>query len=252
MYLWANSKNMRALYFKEINSFLSSIIAYVFISIFLITNSLFLWFVNYDTNILQAGIADLIPFFNFAPIVFLILIPAITMRSIAEEKRTGTIELLFTRPISDFQIILAKFLAGITLVFFCLLPTLIYYYSIHCLGDPIGNIDDGAAIGSYIGLFFLGCCFVSIGLFSSALSNSQIIAFIVAMFSSWLLFSGFELIGSYTIWGGLDEIIQHAGMKYHYESIMKGVVDTRDVIYFTSLIVLFLMGTYTVVKASKR
>lgn len=243
---------MIALLLKEIRSFLNSIIGYVFIFIFLVANGLFLWFVSYGTNIMEAGVADLIPFFNLAPTIFLILIPAITMRSIAEEKRTGTIELLFTRPLTDWQIVLAKFFAGITLVFISLLPTLIYYLSVHLLGDPIGNIDDGAAIASYIGLFFLGVCFVSIGLFSSALTNSQIVAFILAMFASWFLFDGLDLIGSFNIWGDFDSIIQYAGMKFHYESIMKGVVDTRDVVYFLSLSILFLVATHTTIKAHKR
>ncbi|MEO9256812.1 MAG: gliding motility-associated ABC transporter permease subunit GldF [Crocinitomicaceae bacterium] len=243
---------MFALYLKEIRSFLNSIIGYVFIAIFLIANGLFLWFVSYDTNVMESGIADLIPFFNLAPIIFLMLIPAITMRSIAEEKRTGTIELLFTRPLSDWQIVFAKFFAGATLVFISLLPTLIYYVSIHLLGDPVGNIDDGATIGSYIGLFLLGVCFVSVGLFASSITSSQIVAFILAMFSCWFLFDGLDLIGSYNIWGDFDSIIQYSGMKYHYESIMKGVVDTRDLIYFISLSTLFLVGTYTAIKAYKR
>lgn len=243
---------MVALFLKEIRSFLNSIIGYVFIFIFLIANGLFLWFVSYNTNIMESGIADLIPFFNLAPIIFLILIPAITMRSIAEEKRTGTIELLFTMPLSDWQIVFAKFFAGATLVFISLLPTLIYYLSVHLLGNPVGNIDDGAAIASYLGLFFLGICFVSIGLFSSALTSSQIVAFILAMFACWFLFDGLDLIGSFNIWGDFDSIIQYVGMKQHYNSIMKGVVDTRDVIYFVSLSVFFLIATYTSIKAHKR
>ena len=243
---------MRALYLKEIRGFLSSIIGYVFIFIFLIANGTFLWFVNYDTNILEGKVADLIPFFNLAPVIFLILIPAITMRSIAEEKRTGTIELLFTRPISEWQIVFSKFLAGATLVFISLLPTLIYYVSVYYLGKPIGNIDHGATITSYIGLLLLGVSFVSIGLFASSITQSQIVAFIIAMFGSWFLFEGLDLIGSFSIWGDLDFLFKSIGIKAHYDSIMKGVVDTRDLIYFLSLIAIFLLSTHTVLKGHKR
>jgi ABC-2 type transport system permease protein len=243
---------MYALFLKEIRSFLNSIIGYVFIIIFLIANGLFLWFVDFDTNILQAGIADLIPFFNLTPSIFFILIPAITMRSIAEEKRTGTIELLFTKPISPLQIVMAKFLAGAALVLISILPTIIYYVSIHCLGNPVGNIDDGAAITSYCGLFMLGTCFVAIGIFASSITSSQIVAFILAMFICWFFFDGLDLIGSFTIWGDFDSVIQYAGMKLHYSSIMKGVVDTKDLVYFLSVCTLFLCATYTSIKSYKR
>lgn len=242
---------MRALYLKEIRGFLSSIIGYVFIFIFLIANGIFLWFVSYDTNILEGKIADLIPFFNLAPVIFLILIPAITMRSIAEEKRTGTIELLFTRPLSDWQIVFSKFLAGATLVLMSLIPTLIYYLSVHYLGKPVGNIDHGATITSYIGLFLLGVSFVAIGLFASSLTQSQIVAFIIAMFGSWFLYEGLDLIGSFNIWGDLDFIFKNLGIKAHYDAIMKGVVDTRDIMYFMSLIAIFLLSTHTILKGHK-
>ena len=141
---------MGALYLKEIRSFLSSIIGYIFIAIYLVLNSLFLWVFSYETNILEGGTADLFPFFSISPIIFIILIPAITMRSFSEEKRTGTIELLFTKPISDTTIIMAKYLAGLTLVLISILPTFIYYYTVHKLGDPVGIMDDGATITSYI------------------------------------------------------------------------------------------------------
>ena len=139
---------MRALYFKELSSFLSSTIGYVFILIFLIASGLFHWILSYDTNMLQGSEADLVPFFNLSPIIFLILIPAITMKSFAEEKRTGTIELLFTRPISDMGILMAKYLAGVTLVIIALAPTIIYYISIYFLGKPVGIIDGGATLTS--------------------------------------------------------------------------------------------------------
>ncbi|MFT5780590.1 MAG: ABC-2 type transport system permease protein, partial [Crocinitomicaceae bacterium] len=156
---------MRALYLKEVRSFLSSIIGYVFILIYLISAGLFHWIISSDdmqTNLLEGREADLIPFFNLSPLIFLILIPAITMRSIAEERRTGTIELLFTRPISDLKILLAKYFAGVTLMVVALIPTVIYYISMYNLGDPVGNIDAGATFTSYIGLILLGSTFVAI------------------------------------------------------------------------------------------
>ncbi|MBL7898052.1 MAG: ABC transporter permease subunit, partial [Crocinitomicaceae bacterium] len=152
---------MKALYLKELRSFLGSMIGYIFIAIFLILNSLFLWVFSYETNILDGGTADLKSFFGISPIIFIILIPAITMRSFSEEKRTGTIELLFTKPISDLSIILTKFFAGVTLVIISILPTLIYYFTGHQLGDPVGIVDDGATITSYFGLILIGACLVS-------------------------------------------------------------------------------------------
>jgi ABC-2 type transport system permease protein len=208
--------------------------------------------VSYDTNLLEAKIADLIPFFNLAPTIFLILIPAITMRSFAEERRTGTIELLFTKPLFEWQIVMAKFLAGTTLVFISVLPTFIYFFSIYQLAEPVGNMDFGATVTSFIGLLLLGACFVSIGLFASSLTQSQIVAFIIAMFGTWMLFEGLDLLGSFNVFGGLDFIIRYIGIKSHYTSIMKGVVDSRDVVYFLSLMVLFLFATITVVKGQKR
>ena len=185
---------MRALFLKEISSFLSSIIGYVFILIYLIASGLFHWILSYNTNLLEGSTADLIPFFNMSPVIFLILIPAITMRSIAEERRTGTIELLLTRPISDFQLIFAKYLAGVALVFVAILPTIVYLVSMYFLGAPVGNIDLGATFTSYVGLLLLGAAFVSIGMFASALTQSQIVAFIMAMFMCWVFYDGFELL----------------------------------------------------------
>jgi ABC-2 type transport system permease protein len=243
---------MRALLLKEIQSFLSSIIGYIFILIFLITCWLFLWIVSDYFNLLEGGVADLIPFFNLAPLILLILIPAITMRSFAEEKRSGTIELLYTRPISDFKILMAKYLAGIFLVILALLPTLIYYYVMHYLGDPIGVIDDGAAITSYLGLVLLGASFVAIGIFCSTITTNQIVAFIIAMFMCWFLFSGLSMLGSFANFAGFDSVIKYAGMDYHYESIKKGVLDFSDIFYFLSIIFLFLFASHTVLTALRK
>lgn len=243
---------MKALYLKEIRSFLSSIIGYIFILIFLIVSGLFLWVISYNTNLLEGAESDLIPFFNLAPVVFLILIPAITMKSIAEERKTGTIELLFTRPISDFQIVFAKYLAGVTLVFITLLPTLIYYISMHFLGDPVGVIDDGATLTSYLGLLLLGSCFVAVGIFTSSITSSQIVAFILAMFLCWFINDGLALLGSFNLMGSLDHVFQYLSIAHHYDSIKRGVIDTSDIIYFVSVIAFFLLASLTVIKSLKK
>ena len=243
---------MRALYFKEIRSFLSSIIGYIFIFIFLIASGLFHWIVSQNTNLLEGTEADLIPFFNLSPIMFFILIPAITMRSIAEERRTGTIELLFTRPISDFKILLAKYFAGVTLLVIALLPTLIYYFSVYNLALNPETFDHGATFTSYVGLILLGSTFVAIGIFASSLTSSQIVAFIVAMFLCWTFYDGLNMLGSYNLMGSFDTVLQYFGMIQHYDSIRRGVVDTSDLIYSISVIVLFLFAALTVVKTLKK
>jgi ABC-2 type transport system permease protein len=243
---------MKALYLKEIRSFLSSIIGYIFILIYLISSGLFHWVITYDTNLLEGTEADLIPFFNLSPVIFLILIPAITMRSIAEERRTGTIELLFTRPISDIQILLAKYFAGVTLLIIALIPTLVYYFSMYQLGNPVGVIDTGATLTSYFGLILLGSAFVAIGIFSSSITNSQIVAFILGMFLCWLFYDGLTLLGSFNLMGSFDSVIQYSGMSFHYDAIKRGLVDTSDVVYFLSIIGIFMYSALTVIKTLKK
>jgi ABC-2 type transport system permease protein len=243
---------MLALYLKEIKSFLSSIIGYVFILIYLIASGLFHWVITYNTNLLEGVEADLIPFFNLSPVIFLILIPAITMRSIAEEKRTGTIELLFTRPISDLQILLAKYLAAVTLLIIAIFPTIVYYFSMYYLGSPVGIIDTGATITSYLGLILLGSSFIAIGIFASSITSSQIVAFILSMFLCWLFYDGFNLLGSYNLLGELDTIVRSFGMTTHYDSIKKGIIDTSDLLYFFSLIGFFLFTAMTILKSFKK
>lgn len=242
---------MKALYLKEVRSFLGSIIGYIFIAIFLVLNSLFLWVFSYETNILDGGTADLRTFFEISPVIFLILIPAITMRSFAEERRTGTIELLFTKPISDLTIILAKYLAGVTLVFISILPTLIYYYTVHSLGEPVGIVDDGATITSYLGLLLVGACLVAVGIFASSITENQIVSFIFAMFLSWFIFQGLDFLAVYSQFGGLDLLFRNLGIIEHYESIRRGVIDTRDLFYFVSLIAIFILSTKLVLQARK-
>jgi ABC-2 type transport system permease protein len=243
---------MKALYFKEIRSFLSSIIGYTFILIFLITSGLFHWVISEDTNLLEGAEADLIPFFNLSPMIFLILIPAITMRTIAEERRSGTIELLFTRPISDLNILLAKYFAGVTLVVIAILPTFVFYFSMYSLALESGDFDHGAMITSYLGLILLGSVFVAIGIFASSITNSQIVAFIVAMFLCWIFYDGLNLLGSFNLMGDFDYIIKYCGISLHYDSIKRGVVDTSDLVYFLSVISIFIFSALTVIKSLKK
>ena len=235
---------MYALFLKEIRSFLSSITGFVVIGVFLVVTSLFLWVFHTDFNIVDYGYANLDGLFILSPFVFLFLIPAITMRSFSDEMKSGNMELLLTRPLSDFQIILSKYLAAFVLVVFSLLPTLIYYFSVYQLGLPVGNIDSGAFWGSFIGLLFLGATFVSIGIFSSAISDNQIVSFIISVFLSAFIYLGFEFIYSFSLFGQFDLFIKSLGISDHYSSISRGVIDTRDVLYFISEITLFLTLTW--------
>ena len=226
---------------KEISSFLSSLIGYIVITVFLLINGLFLWVFHGDFNILNAGYANLDGLFMIAPFVFLFLIPAITMRSFAEEKRTGTIEMILTKPLTEFQIVMAKYFAGLILVIFSLLPTLIYFASVYHLGFPPGNIDMGGMWGSYIGLLFLGASFVAIGLFASSLTDNQIVSFILAVFLSGFIYIGFEFIYSLDLFGKVDLFIKSLGINEHYISMSRGVLDTRDMLYFLGVIALFIL-----------
>ena len=225
---------------KEFNSFFASPIAYLVIGVFLMINGLFLWIFKDDFNILNAGFADLNPFFFLAPWVFLFLIPAITMKSFADEFSNGTIELLQTKPISDWQIVMGKFWASLLLVVVALIPTLTYVYTIYSLGNPVGNIDFGSTMGSYIGLFFLASAYTSVGLFTSTLSKNQIVAFILGVFITFFLYYGFDAISNSL---GNDLTIKKLGINEHFKSISRGVIDTRDIIYFLSVTFFFLFIT---------
>lgn len=236
---------------KEIRSFLGSLIGYIVIVVFLTTIGLMLWVFPGATNVLDNGYANIDALFYIAPWVFMFLIPAITMRLFAEESRTGTIELLLTKPLTDFQIVFAKYIAGFTLVLFSLLPTLVYFYSVYNLGNPVGNIDFGGTVGSYFGLLFLGSVFVAIGVFASSITSNQIISFIVAVFLSFFCYVGFESISSLEYFGAVDDIILKLGINEHYLSMSRGVIDTRDVIYFVGTISLFLILTKTAISSRK-
>ena len=232
---------MYAILKKEFNSFFSSPIAYLVIGFFLLINGLFLWFFNDDFNILNAGFADISPFFYLTPWVFLFLIPAITMKSFADELNNGTIEILKTKPLSDWKIVMGKFWASLLLTIITILPTLFYVFTVYQLGNPIGNIDFGSTIGSYIGILFLAATYTSVGLFTSTLSKNQIISFILGVFITFFLFYGFDAISTSS--GNNSFWIQKIGINEHFKSISRGVIDTRDLVYFVSVTTFFLFIT---------
>ncbi len=236
---------------KELNSFLSSLTGYMVVLVFLILNGLFLWVFPGSFNLLDSGYAGLDGLFFLAPWVFLFLIPALTMRFFADELKTGTIELLLTKPISELELVLGKYFAGLILCLIALAPTLIYVLSIYILGQPQGNLDWGATIGSYIGLIFLSAVYVSIGVFASSLTENQIVAFILSLFFCFFCFSGFEQIATLLSHTGMELSIEKLGISYHYNAISRGVVDTRDLLYFVSLISLFLFGSKLSLQSKK-
>ncbi len=242
---------MFAIYKKEIAGFFSSLTAYIVMISFLLILGLFLW-VFPDTNILDFGFANLDSLFFYAPWVFMFLIPAVTMRMFSDELRNGTIELLLTRPIREMQLVLGKYFAAVTLVLFTLLPTVVYYITIYQLGAPKGNIDNGATLGSFIGLFMLGAAFCSVGLFASSLTTNQIVAFIMALFMCFIAYNGFDSLSRLPfIEGRFDLLVQNLGINQHYQSISKGVIDLRDVLYFISFSALFNLGTKLILESRK-
>ncbi|CAL2095025.1 Protein involved in gliding motility GldF [Tenacibaculum sp. 190524A05c] len=232
---------MKSIFKKEFNSFFASPVAYLVIGVFLLVNGLFLWVLKDNFNILNAGFADLNSFFYIAPWLFLFLIPAITMKSFADEFNTGTLEILKTKPLTDWQIVLGKYTAALFLVIIALLPTLTYVYSIYALGNPVGNLDLGSIFGSYFGMLFLASGYCAIGLFTSTLSKNQIVAFILAVFISFFVFYGFDAIANLS--GNSGYYIKQFGFNEHFKSISRGVIDSRDIIYFISVSFFFLFLT---------
>jgi ABC-2 type transport system permease protein len=242
---------MLALLRKEIRSFLSSLIGYIVMAVFLLLMGLFMWIFPGEWNTLDNGIASLDTLFVMAPWVFMFLIPAITMRSFAEERRTGTMELLLTRPLTDFHIVLAKYLGGLSLVAISLLPTLIYFVSVWVTGEVSGNIDTGATWGSYIGLLLLGSAYVGMGIFASSLTSNQIVSFLVSVFLCFFMYTGFESIASFGSFGSLDAFIISLGISDHYRSLSRGLIDSRDVVYFAAVTLVFLLASRTVIQSRK-
>lgn len=241
---------MIAILLKEINSFFSTLTGYLAIAVFLLASGLFLWILP-SFSILDYGYATLDQLFLIGPYVLLFLVPAITMRTFAEEKRSGNIEILSTKPVTDMGIVIGKFLAGLLLVIFSLIPTLLYYYSVSELAVPKGNIDHGAVWGSYMGLLFLGAAYLGIGLFSSAVTDNQIVSFLLGMFLCFTFYELVELIRDSAALSDADPLLAMLSLQSHYGSISRGVVDTRDVLYFLSFTAVFIFATRTVLTARR-
>jgi ABC-2 type transport system permease protein len=238
---------MKSLFWKEINAFFGSLLGYLVLALFLVALGLIVW-VFPESSVLSYGFADLEVLFSYTPYVFTFLIPALSMRILAEERKTGTWELLRTSPLSILQIVLAKYLALLTLVIVAILPTLIYYFSVVQLGDPVGNLDQAGFFGSWIGLIMIGAVFAAVGVFSSALTSQQVLAFVLGVFLCFVLYFGFSAasdlqVGNFAYW--LEEL----SLSYHYISLSRGVIDSRDIFFLFGVIWLFLGGTIIVLRS---
>jgi ABC-2 type transport system permease protein len=242
---------MFAIFRKEISGFFSSLTGYIVIIVFLLVNSLFMWVFPGELNIIDSGYAGLDTLFFLSPWVFLFLVPAVTMKMIAEEKRLGTIELLFSKPVSEREIVWGKYLAAVALVLLSLLPCLISYVSVYWLGETPGNLDRGGTLGAFTGLFFLAAIYASAGLFASSLTDNQVIAFIIAVLLSFLLFMGFDSAAGLPGLRKIDNIISSLGINEHYKSLSRGVIDIRDIAYFAAVSVIFNEATRLVLISRK-
>lgn len=242
---------MFAIFRKEINGFFSSLTGYLVIIVFLLVNSLFMWVFPGEYNIFDSGYAGLDTLFFLSPFVFLFLVPAVTMRMIAEEKRLGTIELLYSRPVTERGIIWGKYLASVALVLLSLLPGIIFYISVYLLGETPGNLDKGGTLGAFIGLFFLASVYAAAGVFASSLTDNQVIAFIIAVLICFFLYMGFDSLAYIPGLKKLDEILINLGINEHYKSMSRGVIDIRDVVYFLAVASLFNEATRMVLLSRK-
>ena len=240
---------MKSIVLREIKSFFGSPVGYLVIALFLLINGVFLWLFEGDYNILNSGFADMTPFFTLSPWILLFLIPAVTMRSFSDEKKQGTLELLLTKPLSIWVIATGKFLGAFFLIVIAIVPTFLYVYILSSLGQPVGNIDMGSTIGSYFGLLFLISSYTAIGIFTSTLSENQIVAFIIAVFLCFVFYFGFD--GLATVFSEWSSYISLFGMQDHFKSMSRGVLDTRDILYFASVSVLFLSFTVYNLKSFK-
>ncbi len=227
---------------KDVLQFFSSLTGYIAVILFLLIMGIFL-FVLKDSSILDYGYATLDRFFDLAPWILLFLVPAITMRSLSEEIRTGTIELLKTLPVTSWQVVMGKYLSVLIVLLVVLVPTFVYIYTIKELSTA-GNIDGGGIAGSYFGLLMLGAVFAAISLCCSSFTSNAVVAFLLSGFVCLLLYYGFSALSRLQVFeGGADYYIEMLGIDFHYRSVSRGVVDTRDVIYFLSLIILSLLIT---------
>ncbi len=243
---------MYSLFIKEIKSFFNTLTGYIVIIAFLLITSLFMWVFEGPMNLPDGGYATIDSLFIIAPWVFLMLIPAITMRSLAEEKRAGTLDLLLTRPLSSLQIIGAKYLASMVLIILALIPTLVFYFSVIALGSPVGNIDQGGTWGSYIGLLMLAAAYASIGIFCSSLTDNIVVAFLLAALLCLFICYGFGQIAVMFTMGSAGSFVQTLGIADHYQAMSRGVIDTRDIVYFLALIAIFMLMTKARIEYSKK
>ncbi len=243
---------MFAIFKKEIRSFFTTLTGYLVVGLFLLLNGLFLWVFEGPYNIFEYGFADLSNFFSIAPWVFMFLIPAISMRSFSEERKLGTLELLYIKPVSLWQMVLGKYLGTFFLVVIALLPTVLYVYAIYELGTTPGNLDLGLIWGSYFGMLFLVITFAAISLFVSALTENQIVAFLLGVVVCFMMYYGFEALATLFQSGDWTYYISSVGMKSHYDAMANGVIDTRNLIYFLSVSFLFLYLTQDYFKKRER
>ena len=230
---------MFAIFKREISEFFSSLTGYMVIIVFLLINSLFMWIIPSEFNVIESGYASIDSLFLLSPWVFLFLVPAVTMKSIAEEKRLGTIELIYSKPITERQIVWGKFLASVALVLLSLLPCLLYYLSVYLLGETPGNIDKGGTFGALIGLFFLASIYASAGIFASSLTDNQAVSFILAVFICFFLYMGFDYMAYMPGLNKIDEFVINLGINEHYTSMSRGVIDIKDMVYFISTVLIF-------------
>lgn len=240
---------MKSLLIKEISQFFSSLTGYIVVIVFLLANGLFLWVFPGEMNILDAGYASLDTLFTLAPWIFLFLIPAITMRSFSEEKKSGNLDLLLTRPLTEMQIVLAKYGAAVLMAVIALIPTLFFFYTLIALRQPDMPVDAGATWGSYIGLVLLSAIYAAVGIFASSLTDNSIVAFILAVLLCFLLYIGFDFLGQLSAEGATGNFIINLGIEAHYKSMRRGVIDSRDLVYFISVIILILFFTRTKLKS---
>jgi ABC-2 type transport system permease protein len=242
---------MFAIFRKEITGFFSSLTGYIVIIVFLLINSLFMWVFPGEWNILDSGYAGLDGLFFLSPWIFLFLVPSVTMRMIAEEKRLGTLELIYSKPLTERGIVYGKYFASVSLVLLALIPGLIYYFSVYMLGESPGNLDKGGTAGAFIGLFFLAAVYASAGLFASSLTDNQVVAFIIAVLISFFLFMGFDSFAYLPGLRKIDELVIRLGINEHYKSISRGVIDLKDIIYFIAVLMAFNEATRLVLLSRK-
>ncbi len=227
---------MWTIFKKEFSNFYIGFTAYLAAATFVIVSVLFLWFFDNEFNVFNTGNASLSSFFFVGPWIFLFMIPALTMKLIAEEQANGTLLWLFTLPIKNNQIIWGKYLAVVSVVVFCLLSTFLFTITLQEFLMPEQELDYGTIFSGYLGLFFLGSLFTAIGLFTSSITKNQVMAYVLAVFFCFIIFYGFESLASYNLLGSMDFYVQKIGSFTHYNQFLKGIIDTRDLLYFVVLI----------------